>query len=168
MQRRKMGNGVQSGDLVRIEQPRQISHLAAVDKTMTDRAQYILAQVFQQRIESFCVIAGKALANMLKAKIAACTIGPEQAGLEAGRITINGEYGVRHQDHFHSRISGISSPYCRMYCLCAMSLSCISRLISSAPCRFGTRFATSMTRWKRSRVFSTTMSNGVVVVPSSL
>ena len=32
----------------------------------------------------------------------------------------------------------------------------------------GTRSITSMTRWKRSRSFSITMSNGVVVVPSSL
>ena len=32
----------------------------------------------------------------------------------------------------------------------------------------GTRSMTSMTRWKRSRSLSITMSNGVVVVPSSL
>ena len=32
----------------------------------------------------------------------------------------------------------------------------------------GTRSITSITRWKRSRSFSMTMSNGVVVVPSSL
>ena len=32
----------------------------------------------------------------------------------------------------------------------------------------GTRSITSITRWKRSRSFSITMSNGVVVVPSSL
>ena len=32
----------------------------------------------------------------------------------------------------------------------------------------GTRSMTSMTRWKRSMSLSTTMSNGVVVVPSSL
>jgi hypothetical protein len=32
----------------------------------------------------------------------------------------------------------------------------------------GTRSMTSMTRWYRSRSFSITMSNGVVVVPSSL
>ena len=32
----------------------------------------------------------------------------------------------------------------------------------------GTRCTTSSTRWKRSRSLSTTMSNGVVVVPSSL
>ena len=32
----------------------------------------------------------------------------------------------------------------------------------------GTRSITSITRWKRSRSFSITMSNGVVVVPSSV
>ena len=41
------------------------------------------------------------------------------------------------------------------------------RVAARAP-RCGTRSMTSSTRWKRSMSFNTTMSNGVVVVPSSL
>ena len=44
----------------------------------------------------------------------------------------------------------------------------VEPVCAACGCNFGTRFATSMTRWKRSRVLSTTMSNGVVMVPSSL
>ena len=40
--------------------------------------------------------------------------------------------------------------------------------IGRAGPRCGTRSITSSTRWKRSRSFSTTMSKGVLVVPSSL
>ena len=42
------------------------------------------------------------------------------------------------------------------------------RRCAGPPPRPGTRSITSMTRWKRSRSLSMTMSNGVVVVPSSL
>src|SRR5690349_15083739 len=39
---------------------------------------------------------------------------------------------------------------------------------SAVPARCGSRSMTSITRWNRSRSFSMTMSNGVVVVPSAV
>src|SRR5206468_1700499 len=71
--------------------------------------------------------------------------------------------------HVQVRISGGSSPSARVYAR-LRSRSSTMRCRSSAACepRPGTRSITSMTRWKRSRSLSMTMSNGVVVVPSSL
>ena len=48
------------------------------------------------------------------------------------------------------------------------STICLAERARPASPRPGTRSITSITRWKRSRSFSMTMSNGVVVVPSSL
>src|SRR5262245_3150509 len=63
--------------------------------------------------------------------------------------------------HLQPVISGISSPYRQMNSLWSMSLSRIACLAGGggAP-SFGTRSITSLTRWKRSRSFSTHMSNG--------
>ena len=65
--------------------------------------------------------------------------------------------------------SGMSSPCSRVHALARCRRSPIS-CRSAAACEpsEGTRSMTSMTRWKRSRSFIITMSNGVVVVPSSL
>ena len=54
--------------------------------------------------------------------------------------------------------------------VCSISLSRIVCVRSRQRARpeLGTRSMTSITRWKRSRSFSTVMSKGVVVVPSSL
>ncbi len=54
--------------------------------------------------------------------------------------------------HFQFRISGISSPFLSMYCLCSISLVwswCFRRVLFSPI--WGRRSITSMTRWKRSR-----------------
>src|SRR4029450_2140173 len=71
--------------------------------------------------------------------------------------------------HLHPVISGMSPPYREMCSWCSMSLSRIACLAYAAlgP-SFGTRSITSLTKWKRSRSFSTHISNGVLVVPSSL
>ena len=71
--------------------------------------------------------------------------------------------------HCQSRTSGMSSPCSTMYCLCAISRSRKACFWCAATrCNPGTRSITSIARWKRSKSFSTVMSNGVVVVPSSL
>ena len=80
------------------------------------------------------------------------------------RIELTRELG-----QVQSRISGSSSPCSRVYARArrrASSISC--RMCAARSPSAGTRSITSMTRWKRSRSFSITMSNGVVVVPSSL
>jgi hypothetical protein len=65
--------------------------------------------------------------------------------------------------------SGRSSPCSRVYARASMRLSTISwRTWPAVAASPGTRSMTSMTRWNRSRSLSITMSNGVVVVPSSL
>src|SRR5215813_5656407 len=65
--------------------------------------------------------------------------------------------------------SGRSSPcsLVQAQCLVRVSVICCR---SHAAVRFspGTRSMTSITRWNRSMLFMTTMSNGVVVVPSSM
>ena len=68
-----------------------------------------------------------------------------------------------------SRTSGRSSPCSRVYARCRSRSSTICwRSAAARVPSPGTRSITSMTRWKRSRSLSMTMSNGVVVVPSSL
>src|SRR5215467_2987310 len=65
--------------------------------------------------------------------------------------------------------SGRSSPWATMYCSCSASLpskTCTAE--SPAIRRRGTRRMVSMESWNRSILLRTTMSNGVVVEPSSL
>src|SRR6266581_2768392 len=73
--------------------------------------------------------------------------------------------GCQHQ----SLTSGRSSPCSRVqaWCRARVSTICCRSHAALLP-RPGTRSITSITRWNRSMSFITTMSNGVVVVPSSL
>src|SRR5690606_25733275 len=71
--------------------------------------------------------------------------------------------------HTHCATSGMSSPWSRVYWRARSRASIISWRSSAARAPSeGTRSITSITRWYRSRSLSMTMSNGVVVVPSSL
>src|SRR5262249_13096803 len=91
----------------------------------------------------------------------------DEVELEARRAGVDDEDGQPGQAQF--RMSGGSSPYSRPYARARRRLSIISwRRWSAVPAGGGSRAITSITRWKRSRSFSMTMSNGVVVVPSSL
>ena len=84
-------------------------------------------------------------------------------GLAALRVGRRGAPGQT-----QSRTSGASSPVRRVG---AAAQPLVGHVLAQAAARWarpGTRSITSMTRWNRSRSFSMTMSNGVVVVPSSL
>ena len=73
--------------------------------------------------------------------------------------------------HRQSVISGMSSPCSQMYCLCSISLSrrCLLDIAPAMPPKLRQPVDhVASTRWKRSRSFRTAMSNGVVIVPSSL
>src|SRR5262249_1904843 len=94
----------------------------------------------------------------------------EEGCFETARPSVEGENPHAGSPlHFQSFTSGRSSPCTSIYCLCSISLS-RSHCLKWPPTqvRRGTRSTTSPARWKRSRSFSTVMSNGVVVVPSSL
>src|SRR5690349_505065 len=80
-----------------------------------------------------------------------------------------GRRGRRQWGQTQSRISAGSSPCSRAYARASVRRSAMSWRSSAAwEPRDGTRSITSITRWKRSRSFRITMSNGVVTVPSSL
>ena len=71
--------------------------------------------------------------------------------------------------HCQSRTSGRSSPNSRVYCWWRVRSSTMCwRTCAARVARPGTRSITSMTRWKRSMSLRTSMSKGVVTVPSSL
>src|SRR5207344_581840 len=94
--------------------------------------------------------------------------------LEAARPRIDDQdpavgIAVAYDDHAQFAISGASSPAMRVYARASMRLSTMSCRTWPARTRSpGTRSMTSITRWYLSRSLSMTMSNGVVVVPSSL
>ena len=68
----------------------------------------------------------------------------------------------------HWVISGMSSPWATIQARCRALLSVISwRSTAARGPSPGTRSITSITRWNLSMSLSTSMSNGVVVVPSS-
>src|ERR1019366_483411 len=90
-------------------------------------------------------------------------------GAREPRVGIHVHRHGRVSPHVQFRISGMSSPCRSMYCLCSTNFSlsrCFSVIPASPVC--GRRSIVSITRWNRSRSFSTVMSNGVVMVPSSL
>ncbi len=98
------------------------------------------------------------------------------AQLEAARAGVDDEDPHRGRRSrlrpatIQSRTSGGSSPCSRVYARRSSRSSTISwrRWPARGGRGPGTRSMTSITRWKRSRSLSMTMSNGVVVVPSSL
>ena len=72
-------------------------------------------------------------------------------------------------DHDQPVTEGRSAPVSRVWRRASLRASTIAwRSTTACPPSVGTRSMTSITRWKRSRSLSMTMSNGVVVVPSSL
>ena len=96
----------------------------------------------------------------------------EQPQLEAARTRVDDEDRRRSLGVGHAQfaISGASSPSSRgvrprLDPLVDHQLADVARPATRGP---GTRSITSITRWNRSRSLSITMSNGVVVVPSSL
>src|SRR5581483_6209498 len=91
----------------------------------------------------------------------------EDRELEAARPGVDDQDSQFGQTQF--RTAGGSSPSTRVYARACTRSSSI-RCRSEAACEPSdvTRSITSITRWKRSRSLSMTMSNGVVVVPSSL
>src|SRR5438128_7900840 len=102
-------------------------------------------------------------------------VGADEADLERARAGVDDEdahllAGDLYQSgHTQSRMSGESSPNSRVYCRWRSRSSSMSwRTWAAFERSPGTRSITSMTRWKRSRSLSITMSKGVVVVPSSL
>ena len=116
----------------------------------------------------------------------------ECVGVEVGAVAVEGGFGdpmpgvvddaqldvagagVDDQDghqpgQAQSRIWGRSSPWERVHARAVARMSTISwRIVAACDPSELTRSITSMTRWKRSKSLSMTMSNGVVVVPSSL
>src|SRR5581483_2448060 len=90
----------------------------------------------------------------------------DERQLEARRAGVDDE---DQPGHVKPETTGSSSPCSRVYARARRRVSSSScRRCAALVARPGTRSITSMTRWKRSRSFSITMSNGVVVVPSSL
>src|SRR5262249_38017510 len=93
----------------------------------------------------------------------------KQAQLQAGCPGVDDKDVHARLGHAQLAIAGSSSPYSRVYARAASRASAICwRSVAARLPSEGTRSMTSMTRWKRSRSLSITMSNGVVVVPSSL
>src|ERR1044072_4325623 len=94
----------------------------------------------------------------------------EHPQLEAAPARVDDEQPHRAQPgQNQSRTPAVSSPCSRVYARWRSRSSTIRCRIAAAVVPSpGTRSITSMTRWKRAMWLSMTMSNGVVVVPSSL
>ncbi len=96
----------------------------------------------------------------------------ERTGLRSRppcRVAIRRQVGTRVRPSASSRSPACPRRTVATYRLCSSRRSRIISATSLArAARPGTRAITSRTRWNRSASFRTTMSNGVVVVPSSL
>ena len=99
------------------------------------------------------------LAELTVSELSAAIKRTLESGFE--RVRVRGEIsGFKRAGSGHLYLQLKDEPAC-IKAVCWRSTA----LRSPSP---GTRSMTSITRWKRSRSLSITMSNGVVVVPSSL
>ena len=121
------------------------------------------AKSISKRLFSICsVIATFAPFRVIPAVLASSDVIPRGvAGPPPGGLLVLPPPPVGDFRHVVAVLADVLFVFDKLLAECLLEVRC------PAP-NCGSRSITSMTRWQRSKSFRTTMSNGVVVVPSSL
>src|SRR5215211_4508082 len=164
VERRERRQRLDPGDRVGVEHDGRREARAAMDDAVADRA--------RRRPARDRVTHDTRIGSLDRRQVGRPEHGivvAQQPQLAAARPRVDDERQACGVGHVQPATSGASSPSSRVYARAWSRRSTISwRTCPAFDARPGTRSMTSITRWNRSRSLSMTMSNGVVVVPSSL